>query len=134
MLLYATLGTDDLAAACRFYDPVMAALGHPRLPDWDDGWAGWGQQYDHGPSLCVCAPFDGRPARPGNGAMLALAAESAAMVRAAHAAGMAAGGRCEGPPGPRPQYGPGFYAAYLRDPDGNKLGLVWHRFDPEREG
>ena len=128
MLLYATLGTNDLGRALAFYTPVMAALGQPRLSDWDDGWAGFGADYDHGFSLCLCPPFAGGAATPGNGVMLAFRCESAAQVNAAHAAGMAAGGSDEGAPGPRPQYGPGFYAGYLRDPDGNKLAFVFHRW------
>lgn len=128
MLLYATLGTADLARAVRFYEAVMAVMGQPRLPDWDDGWAGWGQDYDQGFSLCLCPPFDGAAATAGNGSMLAFRADSAAQVRAFHAAGLANGGRDEGAPGVRQQYGPGFYAAYLRDPDGNKLACVFHRY------
>lgn len=128
MLLYATLGTNDLPRAVRFYEAVMQVLGQPRLPDWGEGWATWGADYDRGFSLWLCAPFDGQPARPGNGAMLAFAAADAATVDAFHAAGLAAGGQDEGAPGHRPHYGPGFYAAYLRDPDGNKLACVCHRW------
>lgn len=128
MLIYATLGTNDMARAVAFYEALCAALGIPRLPDdpGDPGWAFWGQDYDHGFSLCLCAPFDGQPATPGNGAMLAFRCADAGTVARAHAAGRAAGGRDEGPPGLRPHYGAGFYAAYLRDPDGNKLALVCH--------
>ena len=60
--------------------------------------------------------------------MLAFAAASPAAVDAAHAAGLAAHGTDEGAPGERPYYGPGYYGAYLRDPDGNKLHVV-HRGD-----
>ncbi|MFN3498441.1 MAG: VOC family protein, partial [Pannonibacter indicus] len=55
----------------------------------------------------------------------AFLAPDAEAVRAAHAAGLAAGGRDEGPPGPRPHYAPGYFGAYLRDPDGNKIHLVF---------
>ena len=133
MLLYATLGTDDLPRAVRFYDAVMAVMGQPRLPDWAPGWAGWGEDYDHGFGLWLCSPFDQRATTSGNGTMLAFRADSAAQVRAFHAAGLAHGGRDEGPPGVRPQYEPGFYAAYLRDPDGNKLACVHHRYSPGEE-
>jgi len=133
MLLYATLGTADLPRAIRFYDAVMAVMDQPRLPQWDGDWAGWGQDYDHGFCLCLCRPFDGGPARPGNGAMLALRADSAARVRAFHAAALAHGGQDEGEPGPRPHYGAGFYAAYVRDPDGNKLACVFHQYSPDTD-
>jgi catechol 2,3-dioxygenase-like lactoylglutathione lyase family enzyme len=129
MLLYSTLGTNDLPRALAFYAPVFAALGVPRLPDWDGGWAGWGEDYDQGFSFCLCPPFDGHPASAGNGTMLAFRCASAAQVRAAYAAGLGGGGSPEGAPGVRPQYGAGFYAAYLRDPDGNKLAFVFHRYN-----
>ncbi|MQT11325.1 VOC family protein [Segnochrobactrum spirostomi] len=128
MLLYTTLGTDDLPRAIAFYDAVMAALGHARLPDWSDGWAGWGQDYDTGFGFWLCRPFDEKPATAGNGTMLAFKADSPAQVRAFHAVGMSHGGADEGSPGLRPHYAPTFYAAYLRDPDGHKLAAVFHRY------
>lgn len=124
MFRYLTLGSNDLDRSILFYDALMAALGHRRLPGSEDGWAGWGHPQRPGSQLWLCAPFDGGAACPGNGAMIALQAGSPAMVDAAHRAGLAAGGRNEGAPGLRPQYGTGFYGAYLRDPDGNKLALV----------
>ncbi|MFN3970826.1 MAG: hypothetical protein ACK4L4_05550 [Gemmobacter sp.] len=74
--------------------------------------------------LWVTRPFDGGPARAGNGAMVAFAAPGRAAVEAFHAAALAQGGADEGAPGLRPQYGAGFYAAYVRDPDGNKVAAV----------
>jgi catechol 2,3-dioxygenase-like lactoylglutathione lyase family enzyme len=79
----------------------------------------------------VCKPFDGRPPHPGNGLMIALRANSWAQVRAFHAAALAHGGTSEGEPGLRPQYNPDFYAAYVRDPDGNKLAAVCRGFTAE---
>lgn len=124
MFLYTTLGTNDLPRALRFYDAIFAVLGQRRLDAWTDGWASWGKDYAEGISFCLCPPFDGQPATPGNGTMLAFRAETAETVRAFHAAGLAAGGTDEGAPGTREAYGPEFYVAYLRDPDGNKLACV----------
>lgn len=70
-------------------------------------------------------PFDGKPATTGNGAMTAFLAPSQAAVDTAYAAGMASHGHCEGAPGPRPHYGAGYYGAYLRDPDGNKVHIAF---------
>jgi len=133
MLLDVTLGTNDLPRGIRFYDAVMAVLGQPRLPDDEDGWAGWGQEHDHGFGLWLCPPFNGEPATAGNGTMLTFRAESAAQVRAFHAAGLANGGSDEGGPGVRDRYDPTFYVAYLRDPDGNKLACVHHRHAPDED-
>jgi len=115
MIGYATVGCNDLERAKSFYDAVLAPLGvgpnfaTDRLQSY--GVLGQG-------SLAVCKPFDQKPATPGNGAMTALAAPSREVVDAVHAAAVAGGGACEGPPGARSD---GFYAAYFRDLDGNKL-------------
>lgn len=135
MFTYLCLGTRDLERAARFYDAVMATLGHSRCdvsgePAWD-GWLGWGIYEDHGArelALWVCPPFDGQPATVGNGTMVALSARSWDQVDAFHAAAIANGGTSEGAPGIRPQYQPDFYATYVRDPDGHKLAVVCRGF------
>lgn len=135
MFTYLCLGTNDLQRAIRFYDPVMAALGHQRCvvvdePDWA-GWAGWGAYEDHGArelALWVCPPFDKRAATAGNGSMIALRATRWEQVDEFHAAALRFGGSSEGTPALRPQYQPDFYAAYVRDPDGHKLAAVCRGF------
>lgn len=124
MFSYVCIGTNDLPRAVAFYDAVMAPLGHLRCDlDLMGGNATWGMD-DPGPHLWVTTPFDGTAARPGNGTMFSLLSPSRAQVDAVYAAALAHGAVCDGPPGPRPQYGPHFYAAYLRDPDGNKFNTV----------
>ena len=130
MLLYATLGTNDLHRAIAFYDPVMQLLGHDRLPAWSDGWAGWGKDYENGFGLWVCPAWDGAAATPGNGTMLAFPARDAAEVRAFYSTALAHGGSDDGAPGTRPYYDPDFYVAYVRDPDGHKLACVFAGYDP----
>lgn len=122
MLLYLTLGTNDLAAATRFYDAALAPLGLIRRATEADE-IGYGAAEDSRCRLWITRPFDGRPASIGNGSMPAFAAASPLEVRAFHAAAIAHGGTDEGKPGLRP-YGPAFFAAYVRDPDGNKLSAV----------
>lgn len=129
MFTYVMLGSNDLPRAARFYDAVLAALGHTRCSAGDDteGLIGWGRYADDGRqelALWLGAPFDGRTATAGNGTMVALGAVSRAQVDAFHAAALRHGGRSEGAPGLRPHYGPDFYVAYVRDPDGNKLAAV----------
>lgn len=131
LILYCTLGISDLARATRFYDAAMAPLGLARNDNAPEGWASYGApDYDTGSGVYLCPPFDGNPPHPGNGTMTAFHATSAAQVRAFHAAALAHGGTDEGAPGTRAEYGPAFYVAYVRDPDGNKLACVHHRYDP----
>lgn len=121
-LLYITLGTSDVARAARFYDAALAPLGLIRRAT-EDSEVGYGLPNDHRTRIWVTQPYDGNPASVGNGSMVALVAPSQQAVQDFHAAALAAGGRDEGAPGLRP-YGPAFYAAYVRDPDGNKLSAV----------
>ena len=116
---YVTLGTDDLNAALPFYDAVLMAIGYER-GDPEGGWAFYGPRGE-APIVGVCRPFDGKPARGGNGAMVAFKAADQAQVRTAHAAALANGGTDEGAPGFRPPEGTSFYGAYVRDAVGNKL-------------
>ena len=73
----------------------------------------------------MCIPFDDKPASVGNGSMVAFNATNRSEVDRSYQAGMANGGTDEGPPGERPDYAKGYYGAYLRDPDGNKIHIVF---------
>ena len=121
---YVTLGALDADRANAFYDAALATIGwsaHMSIPSWraySEGGAGTGF------TVWIGQPFDGAPASVGNGAMLAFSATSRDEVDAFYAAAMAHGGSDEGAPGLRPDYGPNWYAAYLRDPTGNKLAVA----------
>jgi catechol 2,3-dioxygenase-like lactoylglutathione lyase family enzyme len=113
---YTTVGTNDLERAKVFYDAALEPLGGRRTLTYERS-----QYYgspERGAMLGVVLPFDGEAATGGNGTMVALMAGSAAVVDQVHAAALAAGGACEGPPGQRMD---NFYGAYFRDLDGNKL-------------
>lgn len=120
--LYLTLGTNDLARAARFYDAALAPLGLIRRAT-EPTELGYGLPDDRRTRLWITLPFDGKPATTGNGTMPALIAPSQQAVREFHTAALANGGSDEGAPGLRP-HGPAFFAAYVRDPDGNKLSGV----------
>lgn len=124
---HVTLGSNDLARAQRFYDAVLVPLGLQALKIYPGEAIGYGRAGDDRAALWLLKPFDGRPATWGNGTHLAFEAPSREAVRAFHAAALAFGGFDEGAPGPRPQYSPTYYGAYVRDPDGNKLQAVCHR-------
>ena len=135
MLSYVYFGTNDLEGAVAFYDAVLGALGMKRCitndPDWDLISAGWGTYEDGGSrelAFWVGKPLNQQPATAGNGSMVALRARSWKEVDEFHAAALARGGACAGPPGLRPHYSPDFYAAYIHDCDGNKVAAVCRGF------
>jgi catechol 2,3-dioxygenase-like lactoylglutathione lyase family enzyme len=107
----------DLAASAGFYDAVFFALGSRRMVESEHAVA-YGI---NGPSFWIT--MRGRRPAPGYG-HVALSASGRAAVDAAYRAGLANGGRDDGPPGPRPQYGRRYYAAYLLDPDGLRVEVV----------
>ena len=116
MIGYATIGTNNLEKAKAFYDKVLAKLGGGPTFNFD-------RMQFYGAKgnpamLAICKPYDEQPATPGNGSMFGLPAATKGQVDEAHAAALEAGGKCEGPPGQRMD---GFYGAYFRDPDGNKV-------------
>ncbi len=134
MFSHITVGCADLNRAVAFYDALLQPLGLVRREvafDAGPASACWVQPRRALPRFYVYLPRNGLQATAGNGAMVAFNAQSHESVRAAYSAGIAAGGSDEGAPGERPQYGKGYYGAYLRDPDGNKLHIV-HRGDLER--
>ncbi len=116
MIGYVTLGVRDLPRAVAFYDAIAKLMDTPRFMESETfvAWATPG-----GPAgIGVIKPFDGKPATWGNGTMVALNARDPAHVKAIYDLALSMGGMDEGPPGDR---GGGFYAAYFRDLDGNKL-------------
>lgn len=123
VISHITLGTNDSARAAKFYDPVMASIGFSRLSKP----AGKPPAYEKNgqmPTLYIYNPEDGRPATWGNGTHVAFIADTREAVDHFHKSALENGGKSEGEPGFREHYGPNYYAAYVRDPDGNKLQAV----------
>ena len=121
MLAYATIGTNDLARAGAFYDALLAEIGGKRLMEDPGVFIAWGNG-GPGAGLGVTMPFNKQPATVGNGCMVALEASSREQVDRLHAKALALGGTDEGAPGQRSE---GFYAAYFRDLDGNKVNACY---------
>ena len=118
MIGYVTMGTNDLARAAKFYDALFAELGGKRTLE-SERFISWSAAKDS-PGIGLIKPHDGKAATPGNGAMVALAADSQEKVKAVYAKAMKLGAKDEGGPGLR--WGT-FFAAYFRDLDGNKLNV-----------
>lgn len=110
------LGAKDTAASVKFYDATLAPLGVKNLGPFGDDWVLYGKDK---PAFLIAKPGNGQAASS-NGVTIGFAAAKTADVDAFHKAGLANGGTDEGAPGPRGHL-PGAYAAYLRDPAGNKI-------------
>ncbi|MGC8537063.1 MAG: VOC family protein [Rhizomicrobium sp.] len=126
-LYHVSLGVSDMARARSFYIATLSALGSRLLCEFkndagDIVLLGFGKLF---PELWVNRPLDGGKTVSSNGAHVALFAQDATAVQVFHQAGLAAGGTDDGAPGCRLEYQPGYYAAFLRDPDGNKMEAVW---------
>ncbi|MBA4328427.1 MAG: glyoxalase/bleomycin resistance/extradiol dioxygenase family protein [Polaromonas sp.] len=111
------LKVSNLATSIRFYQAALAPLGHV-LGSNDDSYAGIGPA--GAPALWLYASQQAG----GAGAHVAFRAASPAAVDAFYQAGLKAGARDNGGPGPRPDYSPTYYAAFLIDPDGNNVEAV----------
>lgn len=135
MIAFVTVGADDQDRAQVFNDAVLPALGYARTKGKD------GLSYTLPLSSDVVPPdfyvkptFNGAPAAPGNGTMIAFEARDQAQMRALHTSGLAAEGKHEGQPGFRASYGPRFYVAELRDPQGNNLASFFSPPDDPARG
>jgi len=120
MIDHVSIGVRDLAAAARFYEAVLATLGFNRL-DSRPATVGFGKKYSE---LWLNLRRDMPPVAADSGAHVCLRARGTEIVDAFHAAALAAGGTSDGAPGLRPQHGNGYYAAFIRDLDGNRIEAV----------
>jgi len=125
MIGYVILGTNDLPRARSFYDSLLAEMGVTRMMEFGDRGSAWAAAMDK-PMLCIMTPYDGQPATVGNGVMAGIAVGSREEVDRMHSKALELGGTDEGPPGLRAAGGEGFYAAYFRDLDGNKLDVFYY--------
>ena len=127
MYSHIVVGARDLARMTAFYDAVLTPLGLVRVGDGEIGgqpgmlWRHAGRRW---PQFCIQPPFNGLPATWGNGVQVSFAAPSREIVDVLWRTALANGGSDDGAPGLRDRYAPDFYAAYCRDPEGNKLCFV----------
>ena len=116
MIAYVTIGTADIEKAKAFYLSLLEDIGISVFMDIGRLVA-FGTP-SGGTMLAVCTPYDGSTPQPGNGNMVAISPGSKELVDKLHAKALSLGGTDEGAPGQRMD---GFYGAYFRDPDGNKI-------------
>jgi len=123
MLHHVSVGVADVTRAATFYDAVLKTLGYKRLAEYLPYAVAYGE--DH-PEFWIGLPHDKRPMSVGNGVHLGFSARSKDQVHKFHAAALAQGGSNNGEPGPRPDYGPDYYGAFVYDLDGNKIEATLH--------
>ena len=118
MIGYLMIGTNDLKKSARFYEELFKDMGVIRAYETEE-LVSW--NFGEGTTLfTITKPYNNNPATVGNGIMVALKVEKTTEVDRLHDKALKQGGVSEGDPGPR---GKGFYAAYFRDLDGNKLNF-----------
>jgi catechol 2,3-dioxygenase-like lactoylglutathione lyase family enzyme len=120
MIDHVSVAVRDLERAGRFYTAVLAAIGYERL-EVRPHTIGFGKKY---PELWINLRAAMATVAADSGAHVGLRVRSTELVDAFHAAALAAGGSSDGAPGLRPQHGEGYYAAFIRDPDGNRIEAV----------
>ena len=120
MIDHVSVPVRDLGAATRFYEAVLGALGFTAL-EKRPATVGFGKQYAE---FWINLRSDLQPAPATSGAHVCFRERSSDLVDAFHAAALCAGGTSDGAPGLRPQHGEGYYAAFVRDLDGNRIEAV----------
>jgi catechol 2,3-dioxygenase-like lactoylglutathione lyase family enzyme len=117
---HVSVAVRDLAVSTRFYEAVLVKLGMTKLES-RPATVGFGKQY---PEFWINLRGAMHPITAASGAHVCFRARSKDMIDAFHAAALKAGGSDDGAPGLRLQHGEGYYAAFIRDPDGNRIEAV----------
>ena len=121
MIDHVSIAVRDLKVGERFYTGLLATLGMAKLREWPGAAIGYGKKY---PEFWINRRADLALIAADSGVHICLRASSTEAVDAFHAAALAAGGTSDGGPGLRAQYHENYYAAFIRDPDGNRIEAV----------
>jgi len=121
IMSHVSVGTNKFEEATAFYDAVMETIGAKRIME-HPGAVAYGKQF---PEFWVQTPHDGKTAQTANGVHFSFFAASNTEVDAFYKAALAAGAKDDGAPGPRSDYGAGYYGCFLRDLDGHKIEAMY---------
>ena len=121
MIDHTSIAVRDLKKGEAFYTALLAPLGMAKLREWPDAAIGFGKKY---PEFWINRRAAMERVADDSGVHICLRAPSAEAVDAFYAAALAAGGTSDGAPGVRPEYHQTYYAAFIRDPDGNRIEAV----------
>ena len=121
MIDHISISVRDLNAAEHFYTELLAPLGMTKLREWPDAAIGFGKKY---PEFWINRRADMAPIPADSGVHICLRVREKAAVDAFYSAALAGGGTSDGAPGFRAKYHQSYYAAFIRDPDGNRIEAV----------
>jgi catechol 2,3-dioxygenase-like lactoylglutathione lyase family enzyme len=121
MIDHISIAVRDLKKGEAFYSALLAPLGMAKLREWPEAAIGFGKKY---PEFWINRRAAMDRVGDDSGVHICLRAPSAEAVDAFYAAALAAGGTSDGAPGVRPEYHQTYYAAFIRDPDGNRIEAV----------
>jgi len=126
MIDHVSVAVSDLRKAEPFYAALLATLGMEKLREWPNASVGFGKKY---PEFWINTRTKMSPVAEDSGVHICLRAPDTAAVEAFHATALKSGGASDGAPGPRPEYHATYYAAFIRDPDGNRIEVVTYLRD-----
>ena len=121
MIDHISIAVRDLTKGEKFYTAALAPLGFSKLKEWPGAAIGFGKKY---PEFWINRRSEMSRISDDCGVHICLRAPDTAAVDAFHDAAVKAGGTSDGAPGLRPQYDVQYYAAFIRDPDGNRIEAV----------
>jgi catechol 2,3-dioxygenase-like lactoylglutathione lyase family enzyme len=121
MIDHVSIAVRDLGKAEPFYAALLAPLGMRKLREWPDAAIGFGKTYQE---FWINRRAAMARVEEDSGVHICLRATDTRAVEDFHAAAVAAGGTSDGAPGLRAEYHSGYYAAFVRDPDGNRIEAV----------
>ena len=121
MIDHVSIAVRDIKAGEAFYTALLAPIGHSKMRAWPGAAIGYGKKH---PEFWINARSGMASVAPDSGVHICLRAPSKEAVDAFHAAALANGGSSDGVPGFRKQYDERYYAAFIRDPDGNRIEAV----------
>ena len=128
MLHHVSIGVSDVVRAAEFYDAVLGALGYKRTAQYLPYAIAYGEGVSE---FWIQLPHDSQPPSSGNGVHFGFSARSRDAVHRFHEAALGHGGRDAGGPGPRADYGPEYYGAFVHDPYGNKVEATLRLVSPK---
>ncbi|WP_448569321.1 VOC family protein [Thalassotalea ganghwensis] len=122
-----SLGVNNIAQAKAFYQPLLALLDISLVSEYEHALA-FGKNY---PEFWVQIPYDGQQASQGNGTHIGFVASNMLQVDDFYQKALSLGAKCNGKPGPRPEYGEPYYGCFVISPQGHKIEASYWKINKQ---